>query len=123
MCAMGPALVVELPPYASTNARRSAGYSEQPNRVWVTDITYIRTYEGWLYLAAVMDLYSCQIVGWATRSTMTSDLVLQALLPDGAQRGPRRHRRQSQRQPRRWLPAATRIREAMHARGANFPSP
>lgn len=51
-----------------------------PNRVWVTDITCIRTYEGWLYLAAVMDLYSRQIVGWATRSTMTSDLVLQALL-------------------------------------------
>ncbi len=51
-----------------------------PNRVWVTDITYIRTYEGWLYLAAVMDLYSRQIVGWAVRSTMTSDLVLQALL-------------------------------------------
>lgn len=36
-----------------------------PNRVWVTDITYIRTYEGWLYLAAVMDLYSRQIVGCA----------------------------------------------------------
>ncbi|WP_174913909.1 IS3 family transposase, partial [Burkholderia diffusa] len=53
---------------------------DAPNRVWVTDITYIRTYEGWLYLAAVMDLYSRQIVGWATRSTMTSDLVLQALL-------------------------------------------
>ncbi|CAM2164078.1 transposase [Burkholderia latens] len=51
-----------------------------PNRVWVTDITYIRTYEGWLYLVAVMDLYSRQIVGWATRSTMTGDLVLQALL-------------------------------------------
>ncbi len=49
-------------------------------RLLVTDITYIRTYEGWLYLAAVMDLYSRQIVGWATRSTMTSDLVLQALL-------------------------------------------
>ncbi|MFL9927153.1 IS3 family transposase [Herbaspirillum lusitanum] len=53
---------------------------DAPNKVWVTDITYIRTYEGWLYLAAVMDLYSRQIVGWATRSTMTSDLVLQALL-------------------------------------------
>jgi putative transposase len=54
--------------------------SDAPNKVWVTDITYIRTYEGWLYLAAVMDLHSRQIVGWATRSTMTSDLVLQALL-------------------------------------------
>jgi putative transposase len=51
-----------------------------PNKVWVTDITYIRTYEGWLFLAAVMDLYSRQIVGWATASTMTSDLVLQALV-------------------------------------------
>lgn len=51
-----------------------------PNKVWVTDITYIRTYEGWLYLAAVMDLCSRQIVGWATRARMTSDLVLQALL-------------------------------------------
>ena len=53
---------------------------EAPNRVWVTDITYIRTYEGWLFLAAVMDLYSRQIVGWATQPTMTADLVLQALV-------------------------------------------
>jgi putative transposase len=53
---------------------------DAPNRVWVTDITYIRTYEGWLFLAAVMDLYSRQIVGWSTQSTMTTDLVLQALL-------------------------------------------
>ena len=53
---------------------------EAPNKVWVTDITYIRTYEGWLFLAAVMDLYSRQIVGWATAPTMTSDLVLQALV-------------------------------------------
>lgn len=53
---------------------------DAPNKVWVTDITYIRTYEGWLFLAAVMDLYSRQIVGWATGPTMTSDLVLQALL-------------------------------------------
>ena len=53
---------------------------DAPNKVWVTDITYIRTCEGWLYLAAVMDLYSRQIVGWATQSTMTCDLVLQALL-------------------------------------------
>lgn len=50
---------------------------DAPNKVWVTDITYIRTYEGWLFLAAVMDLYSRQIVGWATAPTMTRDLVLQ----------------------------------------------
>ena len=53
---------------------------EAPNKVWATDITYIRTYEGWLYLAAVTDLYSRQIGGWAMRPTMTTDLVLQALL-------------------------------------------
>jgi len=51
-----------------------------PNKVWVTDITYLRTYEGWLFLAAVMDLYSRQVVGWAMHPTMTTDLVLQALL-------------------------------------------
>ncbi|HGM6418304.1 TPA: IS3 family transposase [Stenotrophomonas maltophilia] len=53
---------------------------EAPNQVWVTDITYIRTYEGWLFLAVVVDLYSRQVVGWATAPTMTRDLVLQALL-------------------------------------------
>ncbi len=53
---------------------------EAPNKAWVTDITYICTYEGWLFLAAVMGLYSRQIVGWATTPTMTSDLVLQALV-------------------------------------------
>lgn len=53
---------------------------DAPNKVWVTDITYIRTYEGWLFLAAVVDLYSRQVVGWAMQPTMTRDLVLQALL-------------------------------------------
>ena len=61
---------------------------EAPNTVWVTDITYIRTYEGWLFLAAVMDLYSRQIVGWATAPTMTSDLVLQALVAAAWRRKP-----------------------------------
>jgi putative transposase len=51
-----------------------------PNTHWVTDITYIRTHEGWMYLATVMDLYSRKIVGWATQGTLHADLVLQALL-------------------------------------------
>lgn len=59
------------------NVLNRAFAPEAPNVVWVTDITYIRTYEGWLFLAAVMDLYSRQIVGWATHATMTTDLVLQ----------------------------------------------
>jgi len=52
----------------------------RPNRVWVSDITYIRTWEGWLYLAIVMDLFSRKIVGWATRSTMHKELVLDAVM-------------------------------------------
>lgn len=52
----------------------------ESNRAWVTDITYIRTYDGFLYLAVVLDLFSRQVVGWATRLTQHADLVLQALL-------------------------------------------
>ena len=37
----------------------------EPNKVWVTDITYIRTHEGWLYLVAVLDLFSRQVIGWS----------------------------------------------------------
>lgn len=50
-----------------------------PNKVWVTDITYIATSEGWLYLASVMDLFSRKIVGWSMGSRMTRELVLDAL--------------------------------------------
>lgn len=50
-----------------------------PYIAWVTDITYVATEEGWLYLAAVMDLYSGKIVGWAMNGTMTADLVCDAL--------------------------------------------
>jgi len=53
---------------------------QRPNQAWVTDITYVRTWEGWLYLAVVMDLYSRRIVGWSTKPTMAQELVLDALL-------------------------------------------
>jgi putative transposase len=61
-----------------------------PNRVWVTDISYIRTWQGWLYLAVVMDLYSRRIVGWATRATIHRELVLDAVLKAVRCRRPRR---------------------------------
>jgi putative transposase len=61
-----------------------------PNRVWVTDITYIRTWQGWLYLAVIMDLYSRRIVGWATRATIHRELVLDAILMAVRRRRPRR---------------------------------
>lgn len=49
------------------------------NLVWVADITYIRTFEGWLYLAAVMDLFSRKIVGWSMSETINTDLAIVAL--------------------------------------------
>ena len=51
-----------------------------PNRIWLADITYIPTGEGWLYLAAVMDLYSRKIVGWAMRDHLRTELPLAALM-------------------------------------------
>jgi len=51
----------------------------KPNQVWLADITYIRTQEGWLYLAAVIDLYSRQVIGWSMSKRMTDGLTLTAL--------------------------------------------
>ncbi|WP_421904481.1 IS3 family transposase [Mameliella sp.] len=53
---------------------------EAPDKVWVTDITYIRTQEGFAYLAVVIDLFSRRVVGWCMRSRQSTDVVLQALL-------------------------------------------
>lgn len=52
----------------------------RPNKIWVTDITYVRTWEGWLYLAVVMDLFSRKIIGWAVASTLRRELVLDAVI-------------------------------------------
>jgi putative transposase len=61
---------------------------QRPNEAWVSDITYIPTEEGWLYLATTLDLYSRRIVGWSMRERMTSDLVIDALHMAIAQRHP-----------------------------------
>lgn len=53
--------------------------AEAPNQVWMADITYVATDEGWLYLASIMDLYSREIVGWYADKQMTKALVLKAL--------------------------------------------
>lgn len=53
---------------------------QAPNQSWVTDITYIKTNEGWLYLAVVVDLYSRRVIGWSIKSRMTKELALDALL-------------------------------------------
>jgi putative transposase len=51
-----------------------------PNQSWVTDITYIKTLEGWLYLAVVVDLFSRKVIGWSMKSRITKELALDALL-------------------------------------------
>lgn len=53
---------------------------DAPDKVRVTDITYIKTHEGWMYLAVVIDLFSRRVVGWSAQPRMTTDLALQALL-------------------------------------------
>lgn len=53
--------------------------AQRPNQVWVGDITYIATGEGWLYLAVVLDLYSRKVVGWSMSERMTATLVCDAL--------------------------------------------
>jgi putative transposase len=53
---------------------------EEPNKIWVSDITYIRTYEGFLYVATVMDLFSRRIVGWSMDKNRDKRLVINALL-------------------------------------------
>jgi len=51
-----------------------------PNQVWLADITYVPTGEGWLYLAAVLDLATRKVVGWAMRDHMRTELALAALI-------------------------------------------
>jgi putative transposase len=60
----------------------------EPNRLWAADITYIRTWEGWLYLASVMDLYSRAIVGWALADHLRAEIVVDALEMAVARRRP-----------------------------------
>ncbi|MEG0171926.1 MAG: IS3 family transposase [Acinetobacter sp.] len=75
-----PRSYVGTPSIVSANTLERQFNPTQPNQRWVTDITYIRTHEGWLYLAVVIDLFSRLVVGWSMKSRMTTDLVLGALL-------------------------------------------
>ena len=61
------------------NRLAQAPKATAPNQLWVADITYIETKEGWLYLAAILDLYSRKIVGWAMSERIDTVLVLKAL--------------------------------------------
>ncbi|HHE5971975.1 TPA: IS3 family transposase [Citrobacter braakii] len=88
--------------YRSPRARKGEASIVSPNRLqrqfnpdapderWVTDITYIRTHEGCLYLAVVVDLFSRKIIGWSMQSRMTKDIVLNALLMAVWRRNPQK---------------------------------
>lgn len=63
----------------AANLLKGQFQTDMPNKVWLSDITYIRTQEGWLYLSAILDLYNRQVIGWSMNERLTQDLVLQAL--------------------------------------------
>ncbi len=74
---------------AAPNLLKRNFTADRPDQTWLSDITYIPTQEGWLYLAAVLDLYARRFVGWAMSDRMTSDLTLTALKMALRQRQPR----------------------------------
>ncbi len=84
-----PGLYAGRPSVVAPNHLQQQFDAAEPNQLWVTDITYIRTYEGWLYLAVVLDLFSRQVVGWSMRSRMDRELAINALLMAVWRRQPR----------------------------------
>jgi putative transposase len=72
---------------ASPNLLRRVFRADAPNQSWLSDITYIPTREGWLYLAAILDLHSRAIVGWAMSRTLDGQLASDALVMAIAKRG------------------------------------
>ncbi|NNA09071.1 IS3 family transposase [Pseudomonas lundensis] len=68
------------PSIIAPNRLNRAFTVDAPNKAWVTDITYIRTWQGWLYLAVVLDLYARKVVGWSMKPTLAKELALDALL-------------------------------------------
>ncbi|WP_199100294.1 IS3 family transposase [Dyella sp. ASV21] len=68
------------PAVVATNRLQRQFNVAHPDRAWVTDITYLRTAEGWLYLAVVIDLYSRAVIGWSMKSSLARELAMDALL-------------------------------------------
>jgi putative transposase len=75
-----PRVIVGRPSILAPNKLQRAFSVEQPDQVWVTDIAYLRTWQGWLYLAVVLDLYSRMVVSWSMKPSLTRELVRDALV-------------------------------------------
>jgi putative transposase len=84
-----PRGVIGRPSIVSANQLQRQFTVEYPDRAWVTDITYIRTWQGWLYLAVVIDLYSRKVVGWSMRPTLAKEIVVDALMMAVWRRNPK----------------------------------
>ena len=84
-----PRFKVGAPALVAPNQLQRQFQHDEPDQAWVTDITYIRTHEVWLYLAAVLDLHSRAVVGWSMGSRMQTSLVLDALTMAVWRRKPR----------------------------------
>ena len=65
---------------AASNVLDREFHADRPNRKWIADFTYVWTAEGWLYVAAVIDLFSRRVVGWSMKAEMTAGLVTDALI-------------------------------------------
>jgi putative transposase len=75
-----PRTIAGRPSIIAPNQLNRSFSVEHPDQAWVTDITYVRTWQGWLYLAIVIDLYSRKVIGWSMKPSLAKDIVLDALL-------------------------------------------
>jgi putative transposase len=75
-----PRRIAGRPSIIAPNTLQRGFTVDRQDTAWVTDITYLRTWQGWLYLAVVVDLYSRKVVGWSMKPTLAKELVLDALL-------------------------------------------
>jgi len=75
-----PRVIYGRPSIITPNKLQRAFTVDYPDQAWVTDITYIRTWQGWLYLAVVVDLYSRKVVGWSMKPKLAREIVLDALM-------------------------------------------
>lgn len=82
--------VVSKPAVLTPNLLKRVFTVSKRNTAWVTDITYVRTWEGWLYLAVVMDLFSRKVIGWSVRPVIVKELVLDAVLMAVRKRKPKK---------------------------------
>ena len=75
-----PRVIAGRPSILTPNKLQREFTVSHPDKAWVTDITYLRTWQGWLYLAVVLDLFSRRVIGWSMQSRITKELALDALL-------------------------------------------